>query len=112
MTTTNAEKLDRLFDEISSLKTDMALVKTSQLDVHKILKGNGKAGLVDDYERTKNRLDDLDKTVNALLTEIKRQRDKVVATKDRWYWLLIEKIAVPITVAAITAKVLAPILAK
>lgn len=112
MTSTNAEKLDRLFDEISSLKTDMALVKASQLDVVKILKGNGKAGLVDDYECTKNRLENLDDTVNALLTEIKHQRDKVSATKDRWYWLLIEKIAVPIVMAVITAKVLAPLLIK
>lgn len=110
MTSTNAEKLDRLFDELYSLKTDMALVKSSQIDVMKILKGNGKSGLVDDYECTKKRLDDLDKTVKALLEELKCQRDKIVETKERWYWLLIERIAVPIVIAAITAKVLEPLL--
>lgn len=109
---TNSEKLDELTKTISDMKIDIAVIKSAQLEQTKILKGNGVTGLVDQVKRQDIKLNQLDNTMQCLLEEKKEENKKRSNRRDRWYWLLVEKFAVPIAMAAITAYILAPLLAR
>lgn len=103
---TNSEKLDQLVSEVSNIKTDIALIKNSQIDFKKTLTGNGKVGLVDKVGCHDEEITQIKNSLTTLLSEREKQKN----TKDKWFWLLVEKFAVPIALAAVTAKVLAPLL--
>lgn len=101
MAKSTPEKLDELLEKTSEIKTDVEVMKVVQAEHTKILEGNGHVGLADKVIQIESAV--------ALLQDDKRKTDN---KKDKWFWLLIDKFAVPIAMALIMAKILGPLLAK
>lgn len=95
---------------LSEMRTDIALIKASQLELTKIIKGNGKMGLAEKVDCQDHELERMDNTLKIILEESAKEKLKKEKTKDKWFWLIIERFAVPIAMAVITAYVLAPLL--
>ena len=67
-------------------------------------------GLADKVDSHEHELERMDNALKMILDESSKEKLKKENTKDKWFWLFIERIMVPITMAVITAYVLAPLL--
>jgi len=95
---------------LTEMKTDIALIKSSLIELTKIIKGNGKTGLVDKAMFHDHEIERIDNTLKTILDAENEEKRKRENTKEKWFWLVIERFVVPIIMSIIMAYIIAPFL--
>lgn len=106
---TNAERLDVLSDDVAELKANIAVMATklehlsAQLEkLTKEIGGNGKVGISERLMTMEGKVGKLQDCIDSVIGE----QNRLKTIKERWYWIVVERLLVPIAVAITTALVL------